>query len=432
MRVQSRRWASDCSPVAVLRTASHAQVRRRLRRTRSWNSPLCTRKTARAATAQNGRGGAAIALADPVYLAIADDAAMRKVIANGVTGTSMPAFAQSAGGMLTDKQIDVLSTEIRSRWGRQGILDGANPPSYAAKSVGDAQRGEAAYKTYCESCHGPAGQGGPKGSAITNDSFLALVSDQGLRTIVITGRPELGAPDWRGNVPGKPMSDQEVTDVVAWLASMRAQTPGQPYAASNSRSTRSNDDVKRNDTFPPRAVREVGNSLQRIGGDRVGRTDRTISSLFDYARTRERLPFLGAARPRQRLPGRRDAAGYFPQSVRDADRRQDRRTRPAGCAASKAINSRSSPSTARTSVVRFAGFRNPDSSCARATAELTTATARAPPDRRSAVSSNIRYKVENGVITIQAGELPTPGATPLWSAETAMRIAGSPDQHSGQ
>jgi len=180
-----------------------------------------------------GRGGAAIALADPIYLRIADDAAVRKVIANGVRGTSMPAFAQSAGGMLTDKQIGLIASEIRSRWSRQSILEGANPPSYAPKSAGDAQRGEATYKTYCESCHGPGGQGGPKGSAITNDSFLALVSDQGLRTIVIVGRPELGAPDWRGNVPGKPMSDKEVTDVVAWLASRRSQHPGQPYSVSN-------------------------------------------------------------------------------------------------------------------------------------------------------------------------------------------------------
>jgi cytochrome c oxidase cbb3-type subunit 3 len=180
-----------------------------------------------------GRGGAAIALANPVYLAIADDAAIRKVIANGVRGTAMPAFAESAGGMLTDAQIDVITKEIRSRWGKQGILDTATAPSYAPKSTGDAQRGEVAYKTYCESCHGPGGGGGRKGSAITDDSFLALVSDQGLRTIVITGRPELGAPDWRGNVPGRPMSDQEVSDVVAWLASRRAQNPGRPYSASN-------------------------------------------------------------------------------------------------------------------------------------------------------------------------------------------------------
>jgi len=180
-----------------------------------------------------GRGGAAIALADPVYLAIVDDSSMRKVIANGVHGTSMPAFAQSAGGMLTDKQLDAISSEIRSRWSRPGILTGVDAPSYAAKSSGDAQRGETSYRTYCSSCHGPQGQGGPKGSAITNDSFLALVSDQGLRTIVVAGRPELGAPDWRGNASGKPMSDREITDVVAWLASHRLQSPGQPYSVAN-------------------------------------------------------------------------------------------------------------------------------------------------------------------------------------------------------
>jgi len=181
----------------------------------------------------DGRGGASIALANPVYLAIADENAVHNVVANGVRGTSMPAFAQSAGGLLTDEQINIITSGIFSRWGRKGILDGANPPSYAAKTIGDAARGEIAFRTYCASCHGPEGHGGSKGSAISNDSFLALVSDQGLRTMVITGRPDLRAPDWRGNVPGKPMSDQEITDVVAWLASRRMQSPGQPYSASN-------------------------------------------------------------------------------------------------------------------------------------------------------------------------------------------------------
>jgi len=192
-----------------------------------------------------GRGGAAIALANPVYLAIAEDAAIRKVIADGMRGTAMPAFAESAGGMLTDAQIEVITKEIRTRWSKQGVLDTATAPSYAPKAAGDAQRGEVAYKTYCESCHGPGGGGGRKASAITDDSFLALVSDQGLRTIVIAGRPELGAPDWRGNVPGKPMSDQEVTDVVAWLASRRVQNPGQPYSASNYTQRQESEDAKR-------------------------------------------------------------------------------------------------------------------------------------------------------------------------------------------
>jgi mono/diheme cytochrome c family protein len=180
-----------------------------------------------------GRGGASIALANPVYLAIVDENAMHNVVANGVRGTSMPAFAQSAGGLLTDEQINVITSGMFSRWGRKGILDGTNPPSYAAKTRGDAARGEIAFGTYCASCHGSEGKGGSKGSAISHDSFLALVSDQGLRTIVITGRPDLRAPDWRANVTGKPMSDQEITDVVAWLASRRVQSPGQPYSASN-------------------------------------------------------------------------------------------------------------------------------------------------------------------------------------------------------
>lgn len=192
-----------------------------------------------------GKGGAAIALANPVYLAIADDLSIRKVIAKGVPGTAMPAFAQSAGGMLTDAQVDVITKEIRSRWSRREILDTASAPSYAPRLTGDAQRGEAAYKTFCESCHGPVGRGGQKASAISDNSFLALVSDQGLRTVVIAGRPELGAPDWRGNLPGRPMSDQEITDVVAWLASRRVPNPGQPYSVSHNTQPQESEDAKR-------------------------------------------------------------------------------------------------------------------------------------------------------------------------------------------
>src|SRR4051812_27417571 len=61
-----------------------------------------------------GTGGAAVPLADPVFLAIADDEAIRRTASNGVPGTPMPAFATSAGGMLTEKQIDAIVGGIRS------------------------------------------------------------------------------------------------------------------------------------------------------------------------------------------------------------------------------------------------------------------------------------------------------------------------------
>ena len=128
-----------------------------------------------------GRGGAALALSNPVYLAIAGEAAIRKVVSSGVPGTSMPAFAESSGGMLTDKQIDVITTQIRARWSRPGFLGAANPPSYAAKSAGNVPQGEADYTAFCQSCHGPEGRGGPKGSSITEFRLRCWLRSNGTR-----------------------------------------------------------------------------------------------------------------------------------------------------------------------------------------------------------------------------------------------------------
>jgi mono/diheme cytochrome c family protein len=177
----------------------------------------------------DGKGGAAIALANPVYLAIADDTVLRRAATKGIPGTSMPAFAQSAGGMLTDEQIDVIVHGIRERWSKPGVLRDAIPPPYSSAEPGDTSHGSEVYSAYCSSCHGAGGRGGQKAGSIVDGSFLALLNDQELRTIVIAGRPELGAPDWRGDVPAKPMSAQDVSDVVAWLASQRPLFPGQPY-----------------------------------------------------------------------------------------------------------------------------------------------------------------------------------------------------------
>ena len=180
---------------------------------------------------QDGKGGAAIGLGDPVYLAIADDATIRRVTADGVPGTAMPAFAQHSGGMLTDDQINAIVRGIRTRWAQPDALRGLDVPPYAAAGPGDPKRGADVYGVYCSSCHGADGHGGRRASSIVDGSYLALVSDQSLRTTVIAGRPELGAPDWRGDVPGKPMSPAEVSDVVAWLAAQRPQLPG-PQSAS--------------------------------------------------------------------------------------------------------------------------------------------------------------------------------------------------------
>ena len=85
---------------------------------------------------------------------------------------SMPAFAQRAGGMLTEKQIDAIVSGIQSRWSDPRALDGASPPSYAATSPGEFI-GERPLPTFCQSCHGADGRGGSKGSGITTFVFGA-------------------------------------------------------------------------------------------------------------------------------------------------------------------------------------------------------------------------------------------------------------------
>jgi cytochrome c oxidase cbb3-type subunit III len=176
-----------------------------------------------------GRGGAALSLNDPVYLAIVPDSVLRRVVAFGVRATSMPGFAVSAGGVLTDAQIDTVVVGMRARWARPNVLAGSAALPYTALASGDAGRGAGSYATFCASCHGADGTGGPRGHSVVDASYLALVSDQGLRTAVIVGRPELGMPDWRGYVKGRPMTDQEIRDVVAWMAARREPFPGAPY-----------------------------------------------------------------------------------------------------------------------------------------------------------------------------------------------------------
>jgi mono/diheme cytochrome c family protein len=138
----------------------------------------------------------------------------------------MPAFARQSGGMLADAQINAIVQGMRTRWANPGAVAGLDLPPYADNSPGDPQRGAGVFTTYCASCHGDRGQGA-SASSIVDGSYLTLVSDQGLRTTVIAGRPELGAPDWRGNVRGTPMTSQDISDVVAWLSAQRP-VPRQP------------------------------------------------------------------------------------------------------------------------------------------------------------------------------------------------------------
>jgi mono/diheme cytochrome c family protein len=187
----------------------------------------------------DGRNGAARPLHDGLYLTLIGKQRLRHVIAQGVPNTAMPAFAEDAGGTLTAKQIDVLADQMMLHWSRaqsgSGASQGAALPPYSAENAeasgvakGTIGQGLLAFRRYCASCHGEDGTGGVglKGGSAVDPAYLALASDQSLRTTVILGRSDQGIPDWRSYVPGHAMSPQEISDVVAWLARQRKSAEG--------------------------------------------------------------------------------------------------------------------------------------------------------------------------------------------------------------
>jgi cytochrome c oxidase cbb3-type subunit 3 len=171
---------------------------------------------------ENGSGGPALDLANPNYQALVDDPSLKRWITSGMPGTEMPAFGESAGGFLTSQQVDVLAAGMRASWDRKDRTT-ANMPPYSSSAVGNVEGGQEIFHVSCSSCHQQ------EQKKITGASYLALVSDQSLRTIVIAGRPDLGHPDWNEVRHGQPLTDQNVSDVIAYLHSLRSDTPGQPY-----------------------------------------------------------------------------------------------------------------------------------------------------------------------------------------------------------
>ena len=181
----------------------------------------------------DGKQGAAPRLNDALYLSLADDDTLFGIIQSGRPGTPMPGVGRHAGGDLDDGQIRSLIAGMRKEWAKTPDLGGVPVPIYAVEKAppGDAKRGQPLYMKNCMACHGYAKFKGVAGP-IADPNYLALASDQGLRTTMIVGRLDWGMPDWRHRTPRHPMTDQEIADVVAWLATLRPgyASQGEPAA----------------------------------------------------------------------------------------------------------------------------------------------------------------------------------------------------------
>jgi cytochrome c oxidase cbb3-type subunit III len=183
----------------------------------------------------DGKLGPAPPLNDPIFLAIVPDDELRRVVADGRPGTLMPAWLRDKGGPLTAEQVEVLATGIKKQKEWSPANAGPDIPPYLSEDAGDKEAGIRMFATACARCHGEQGQGrrtNGKGPGAVNDpAFLALLSNQALRRLIITGRPDLGMPALgmsAFNQAGdsrpddlKPLTSKDVSDIVALLAYWR-------------------------------------------------------------------------------------------------------------------------------------------------------------------------------------------------------------------
>jgi mono/diheme cytochrome c family protein len=173
----------------------------------------------------DGQFGPAPPLNDPLFLSIVPDEVLLMLVTEGRPGTPMPAFSRGKGGVLTDEQVRVLARGIKSRW--KADRPESPPPTYTAEEEsGDAARGRRVFDRACATCHGDEGRGGEKKVGPIHDpAFLALISDQAIRRLVITGRRDLKMPGYAGKdgrpSDFKPLSSDEIADVVAYISGWR-------------------------------------------------------------------------------------------------------------------------------------------------------------------------------------------------------------------
>lgn len=179
----------------------------------------------------DGKLGPAPPLNDPIFLAIVPDAELLHVITEGRTVTPaqkspMPAFARDQGGPLTDAQVKALAEGIKKRW---EMDPSGSPPAYIG-SAGNKDKGARIFARACAGCHGFQGEGNMddiplQGGAINNQAFLALLSDQALRRIIITGRPDLEMPAYDDKMGRsqdfRALTSAEIDDLVALLGYWR-------------------------------------------------------------------------------------------------------------------------------------------------------------------------------------------------------------------
>lgn len=226
---------------------------------------------------KDGTQGPAPPLNDALFLLLISDETLLSVIRDGRPGTPMPAFAVEQGGTLTAEQIQIIAKGVKTELpavesdeGQATYADAAFtrpdllPSNSLQLQANVSDRARTLFERACAECHGPNGAGGKtgyaSGGAINDRAFLALISDQALRRIIITGRHDLGMPNY-AQTDGRPsdfepLTSHDVDELVSLLAAWRRGDAGTKNTGAGGPDTR------------PRKAINSQQSTGRVSGSR--------------------------------------------------------------------------------------------------------------------------------------------------------------------
>ncbi len=170
-----------------------------------------------------GKGGIGLPLTQEILEQLSDDY-IAKTIRNGRPGRIMPSFYE-----LSDAQVKAILQYIR------GWSDKPAPVFPKVTLKGDPKRGKPLYMKHCKKCHGTDGSGEGSGTGVTlsrerefmvmpaalnNPGFQRSASDAMIADIIRRGRKIGHMPSFEGK-----LSEQQITDLVAFLRTLRPPPP---------------------------------------------------------------------------------------------------------------------------------------------------------------------------------------------------------------
>jgi len=155
---------------------------------------------------------------------------IKRTISNGKTGTSMPAFSLSKGGVLKAQEINAIVTYILA-WEQleespalpaillvpptpdPRLLVMILPPASAAVQ-GEARRGGELFAQHCAACHGLFGEGGI--APTLRRLWYSQRPDLTIFGAIANGVPGSIMPAWK-QTAGGPVSEQDIADLTVLL-----------------------------------------------------------------------------------------------------------------------------------------------------------------------------------------------------------------------